>query len=312
MTALWNDEEAFMLTSSFVHCPIDKVKAFTTPTQVRGVAAINGAEMNHLRRPHLLFSLLALIISACAAPGATSAPPAADPVACQPAQGETVAIATAKLIIEYHHTAGDIGVHGAFDDHGWSELCVYDPSGVQVLAVKPQAQLKGLTIAGIFFESREPPMAEFSFADLEAKFPEGQYEVRGTNQDGTRLAGVATFSHAVPAPPAVTAPELATEEQAADVIVPIHDLVIQWEAVTQTVGGIPVTITGYEVILTKVEHHDPHGFSQPIYDVHLSPDRTSLAVPVEFLEPQTVYELEVLALETSGNQTITSGFFTTE
>jgi hypothetical protein len=32
---------------------------------------------------------------------------------------------------------------------------------------------------------------------------------------------------------------------------------------------------------------------------------------VEFLEPNTVYELEVLALETSGNQTITVGFFKT-
>ena len=36
------------------------------------------------------------------------------------------------------------------------------------------------------------------------------------------------------------------------------------------------------------------------------------AVPVEFLEPDTVYELEVLALEESGNQTITVGFFKTE
>ncbi len=33
---------------------------------------------------------------------------------------------------------------------------------------------------------------------------------------------------------------------------------------------------------------------------------------MEFLEPDTVYELEVLALEESGNQTITVGFFMTD
>ena len=33
---------------------------------------------------------------------------------------------------------------------------------------------------------------------------------------------------------------------------------------------------------------------------------------MEFLEPNTVYELEVLALERSGNQTISVGFFMTD
>jgi hypothetical protein len=68
----------------------------------------------------------------------------------------------------------------------------------------------------------------------------------------------------------------------------------------------------YEVIVTKVDHTDPHGFSQPILDVHLPADRNSLSIPVQFLEPGTEYELEVLALEASGNQTITVSFFRTE
>ena len=81
---------------------------------------------------------------------------------------------------------------------------------------------------------------------------------------------------------------------------------------TETLDGEPVTITGYEVIITKQQHVDPHGFSQPIYDVHVSPDRNSLSVPEEFFEPGTEYELEVLALERSGNQTISVSFFTTQ
>jgi len=209
------------------------------------------------------------------------------------------------LIIEYNFTDNDIGVHGGFDDHGWSEICVYDPNGTQVLAVKPQAQLKDLTMAGIFFESREPPGAEFSLEDLKARFPEGQYHVRAISFDGTRLTGSATFTHDVPAPPTVTSPREGA-------VVSTTGLLIEWQDVTEAVDGRPVTITGYEVIVTNVEHTDPHGFSQPIFDVHLPADRNNLAVPVEFLEPGTEYELEVLALEASGNQTITVSSFTTE
>lgn len=89
------------------------------------------------------------------------------------------------------------------------------------------------------------------------------------------------------------------------------DLTVRWEDVTETIDGEPVTITGYEVIITKEHHVDPHGFSQPIYDVHVPSDHNSLSVPDEFFEPGTEYELEVLALERSGNQTISVSFFTT-
>jgi hypothetical protein len=259
----------------------------------------------------LLVSLTALLTMV--AVGVTFVSAQDSVTTCTAAQAETVTIATAKLIIEYNATDGDLGVHGAFDDHGWSELCVYDPNGTLVLAVNPQSQLKDLTMAGIFFESREPELSEFSFADLAAQFPEGQYEVRGTNFDGTVLTGAATFSHDVPAAPTITAPALAEDVETADeVVVSTTDLVIEWEDVTETVDGNPVAITGYEIIITKEEHDDPHGFSRPVFDVHVPADRNRLSVPVEFFEASTVYELEVLALEESGNQTITVGFFTTE
>jgi len=89
-------------------------------------------------------------------------------------------------------------------------------------------------------------------------------------------------------------------------------LAIKWTDVTKTVDGDPVTITGYEVIVTKLEDTDPNGFSQPIFDVHVPADRNSLTVSNQFLEPGTTYELEILALEVSGNQTITASSFTTQ
>jgi hypothetical protein len=62
------------------------------------------------------------------------------------------------------------------------------------------SQLRDLTMAGIFFESREPPVSEFSFADLKAAFPEGQCTVRAESFDVQILVGSATFTHDVPAP----------------------------------------------------------------------------------------------------------------
>jgi hypothetical protein len=237
-------------------------------------------------------------------PRAASAEPLDD--ACRPsASAKRVPIATTKLLVEFNATDGDIGVHGAFDDVGWSKLCVYTPSGRPFLQVSPQGELKVLTMAGTFFESREPPLDEFSFADLKARFPEGRYKVRALSFDGKLLVGQALFTHDVPAAPAVTAPADGAEVEP-------DEVTVRWRDVTRTVDGEPVEISGYEVIVTKADHEDPHGFSQPIYDVHVPADRNALPVPAEFFEPGTEYELEVLALETSGNQTISVSFFTTE
>jgi hypothetical protein len=271
-------------------------------------------------RPRVMWlagGALAVLVSATAAiPVFSAQAPSASrlPEVCRPdgLQGERTRIATAKLIIEYNFTDGDLGVHGAFDDDGWSELCVFDPSGRPIAVVDPRNQLNDLTMAGIFFESREPPVSEFSMADLAAAFPEGRYKVRGKSYDGTILTGAALFTHDVPAPPTITAPTIAdSPEGVAQNPVSRDSLEVAWDPVTETVDGRAVTITGYEVIITKEVRDDPHGFSRPTYDVHVPASLSRLSVPAEFLEPNTVYELEVLALERSGNQTISVGFFET-
>jgi len=40
-------------------------------------------------------------------------------------------------------------------------------------------------------------------------------------------------------------------------------------------------------------------------------DATSMMIPPGFLDNNTEYEWEVLAIESSGNQTLSSSFFTT-
>ncbi len=219
--------------------------------------------------------------------------------------GAAVQLPATKLIIEHNSTDQDTGVHGAFDGLNWSELCVFDPNGRQVLGVRPQGQLKNLTMSGIFFESREPPNDEFSIADLMAQFPEGLYSIRGTTLEGKRMKGAAKFTHDIPAAPTILVP------QDGAVVDPLN-LVVMWNPVSLTLTGGPLKTTGYEVIITKDVADDPNGFSRPTLDVHLPPSQTKLTIPSEFLEPGTRYELEVLALEVSGNQTITVSFFETQ
>jgi len=225
--------------------------------------------------------------------------------ACRRTRGPAVRLPTTKLFMEHNSTAEDTGVHGAFDSIDWQKLCVFDPNGRLVLEVEPKRQLRDLSISGIFFESREPPNEEVPIEEILARFPEGLYSVRGRALDGRRLTGAATFTHDIPAAPVILFPQEGG-------VVSSAGFAVTWNHVTTTLNGDPLNRTGYEVIITKDVPDDPNGFSRPTFDVHVLPSETSLTVPSEFLEPGTRYELEVLVLEVSGNQTITSLFFETQ
>jgi hypothetical protein len=226
--------------------------------------------------------------------------------ACSRRSGGPIAqLPTTKLYIEHNATNEDTGVHGGFGGLNWQKLCIYDPNGRQVLEVEPQRQLRTLAMDGVFFESREPLNSVVSIEQIEAMFPEGLYSIRGRTLDGKRMRGAATFTHDIPAAPVITFPlDEGTVSSAG--------FSVMWNPVTTDLDGDPLNTTGYEVIVTKDEPDDPNGFSRPTYDVHVLPTQTSLTVPSEFLEPGTSYELEVLALEVSGNQTITIIHFDTQ
>lgn len=236
-----------------------------------------------------------------------------DPDACGGASGESVEIEEGRLYVEYNATDGDLGVHGSFEHDGWVQLCVFDPDGRAIASFRPKGETARLGFADIFFESEEPELDEFSFQDLRESFPEGDYTVRGVTVDGEALTGAALFTHDVPAAPVITSPAGMVEdpEDEEPPAIPMQNLVVSWLPVTATVDGEPVTITGYQVIVTDEEFEDPHGLSKPVYDVRVRPGTTSVPVPIEFLTEDTVYEVEVLALEESGNQTISLGFFRT-
>jgi hypothetical protein len=267
-------------------------------------------------------AVVLLVLGACAdgagdgssaarsgSPADTASAVSPDGTACPP-EGEPFD-GEARLFIEYNATDEDAGVHGGIDHEGMVEACIRDPRGGDILVVRPVNRFGHLGIGEFSFESREPPVDEYSIEDLQADFPAGTYKVSGVDHEGTPRVGTALLTHDIPAPPAISEPRLADEDQASVVVLPPTGLTVRWQPVTRTLDDTELSVTGYEVIVTQAEHEDPHGQSRPEYDVHLPPDRTELAVPDGFLEPDTVYELEVLALEESGNQTITLGFFTT-
>lgn len=227
-----------------------------------------------------------------------------------PAEGEEWEVA--KLYIEHDATDEDTGVHGSFGGEAWSILCLTDPDGTTILTADPLEQFDLLAVSDLFFESREPPNDEFPIDRIRDDFQEGDYTVAAIGFEGTPRVGTATFTHAIPAPPTIVAPELVPDFEEADPpTVPSTGLVVEWEAVDTTIDGGPVTITGYEVIVTDEEADDPEGFARPQLDVHVPADQLSLTVPDDFLRRDRLYELEVLAIEDSGNQTIAVGFFTT-
>jgi hypothetical protein len=266
--------------------------------------------------PWMLSTVFAFSLAAAAcsddgnnSAGGTTTTTASDGPSCPSEGGE---LADTKLYIEHNATDEDTGVHALMAAEGWTELCVTDPDGQRLIVADPQGTLGDLGLADLFWESREPENAEYSIDDLKADFPEGEYLASAVDFEGNPLAGTATFTHAIPAPPVITSPSGLAEdaETAGEVVLSPDGFEVAWEPVTETIDGEPITATAYEVIVTDDAFEDPHGFAQPIYDVHVRPDTTSLSVPAEFFVPGTVYEVEVLVLEESGNQTIALGFFT--
>jgi hypothetical protein len=268
---------------------------------------MNGWNVIGRRRPAYLVAVLLVAVFALIAGAAAPAAWAQDEDddACSGGRGPAVRLPATKLFIEHNATDEDTGVHGLFDGLDWTKLCVFDPRGRQILEVEPKRQLQRQSISGIFFESAEPPNEQVPIEEILRRFPEGHYAVRGRTADGRRITGAATFTHDIPAAPVITSP-------AEGATVPTSDLKVTWAPVTATITGKPINPTGYQVIITKDVPDDPHGFSRPTFDVHVPPSVTSLTVSEEFLEPGTGYELEVLALEFSGNQTISVRFFETE
>jgi len=204
----------------------------------------------------------------------------------------------AKMIIEFNSTDEDVGIQVFLDGEAWKEMTILTPDARRIFKVRGEGNVKVLGLTELFFESEEPSLDELPLEEFLALFPEGEYEFEGVTVDGIELEGAATFTHVIPAGPVIVWPT-------AGAVVDPSDAVIMWEPVTSTVTGSPtIEIIGYQVI---VEQEEP----LRVFSVDLPASATRVTVPAEFLQPGTPHKFEVLAIEVSGNQTISESTFTT-
>jgi hypothetical protein len=219
------------------------------------------------------------------------------------AQTVSAGFSNTKIIIEVNATAGDAGIQISVDAVGWKRLEVFDPNGQKIFDVRGSGSVGKQGVTELFFESAEPSFDEQSLDELFARFPEGNYTFKGMTVDGKTLGGKATLKHNIPAGPAIVFP---AEGAALNPNVPV---VIDWEPVTNPFPGTDsaVNIVGYQVIVERVK-------PQPlvVYSVNLPATVTQVTVSPEFIQANADYIFEVLAIEASGNQTISEGDFKTQ
>jgi hypothetical protein len=208
----------------------------------------------------------------------------------QPGPTPPAQLEVAKIFWEYNSTDDDLGVQVSLDGEEWQRLKIVNPVGKTIFSVVGRGPYKQLGLSELFFEGAEPTLTEFPLQDLLDLFPEGQYDFKGATVDGGKIEGAAMFTHAIPAGTVVS-----TEQGPGDL------LRLHWTAVTGNPPGFPVepiAISGYQVIVEP-------------FQVTVPANVFSVTVPPEFvasLEPGT-HDFEVLAIDASANQTITSGAF---
>jgi len=195
----------------------------------------------------------------------------------------------ARIYIEYNASANDLGFHVTLDGPNWRSLEIANPNGVRVFEVVGRAGYAELGMTELFFEGAEPNLDDFPLDQLLTRFPEGRYTFAGDAIAGPRLRSVATLSHAVPDGPVVES------DVNGDFVV------IRWQPVTHPPAGFPdrpITLVGYQVIV------DP-------FQVTLPASSREVTLPEAFVDSlaRGEHPYEVLAIDKSGNQTLTEGTF---
>jgi hypothetical protein len=206
-------------------------------------------------------------------------------------------LSATKIFIEVNATDRDAGLHLFLDGAGWSQMRVLDPEDRVILDITAQGSVGLQGVTELFFESAEPSFDEQPLEDFLARFPAGIYRYQGTTIDGRPLKGKARLTHALP-----EGPELVAPLDGDDSVDPL-DTVIEWNPVPDPPGS---SIVGYQVLVLREQP------SLLVFSADVGPNITSVTVPAEFMLPRTAYKYEVLAIEESGNQTLSEAEFETE
>jgi hypothetical protein len=230
------------------------------------------------------------------------------PMAKAAGGGRPVPLKEAKLNIEHNATDRDTGFQGFVDSEGWRRLDARGPDG-KVLRFQGLGSLGDLGLTELFFETVEPENADVPIKEMLAKLPEGRYTFEGPGRENGESTGPtlgrALLTHDIPRGPELVSPAEGTT-------VPTQGVMADWEPVSTTITGKPTKIIAYQLIIEKDVDPPRHMIGKFGLSMYLPPSVTRIEVPDGFLEPDTAYNWEVLAIERSGNQTLSSAAFATE
>ncbi len=237
-----------------------------------------------------LFGSAALVLGSAIVLAAAAHPPGPQGSDDPPEADASVPLSIARIYWEYNASANDLGVHVMLDGEDWKRLKITNPDGQVIFDVRGKGPYKDLGMTELFFEGAEPSLDEFPLEDLLALFPEGVYEFEGRTAEGQEIEGEPLFTHAIPDGPDVFS-----------ALGPGNFLQISWSAVTSPPLGFPnkpIDIAGYQVIVES-------------FQVTVPDSVFSMTVPAEFVATlaQGMHQFEVLAIDVSGNQTLTEGYF---
>jgi hypothetical protein len=107
----------------------------------------------------------------------------------------------AEVFIEYNSTDGDFGIHFFWDGEPWKWMMVKNERRRPVLSVWANKNVKAQGLTEAFFESAEPTLDELPFQEFLDRFSEGDYTFRGRTLDRKWLVGEAELTHNIPCPP---------------------------------------------------------------------------------------------------------------
>ena len=212
-----------------------------------------------------------------------------------------VKLKDSRLKIELNATAGDAGIQVFIDSDPWKSMDIYDPFGRLVFRSITRGRFAKQGGTELFLESAEPNFSQLTLEEFLKRFPEGKYEFRGKGIAGETFVGTANFTHNL-----LAAPQLVSPLEGGP-LVDANNAVMKWMPVGP-VNGSPVI--GYQVIIVQMQSSFP-AIPKITLDVMMPASATSMSVPPGFLLANTKYEWEVIAIEASGNQTLSTSFFQT-
>jgi hypothetical protein len=159
-------------------------------------------------------------------------------------------------------------------------------------------------------ESSEPEYEDLDgMQELLDLLPEGEYFFLARTTDNNWATSTAELTHDIPAEPEILMPAPPEDEDECTTGVFVDSVVIEWAPVeTDIWGESEIEIEGYQVI---VEAEDEDGPDRH-FSVTVPADTTMVTVPEEVLAAGMEFKFEILAIEESGNQTITESCFETE